>query len=138
MISTKKTIVICGRFLIISHIQVSIRQCISKSKRLVRVSRENESFFKWRINENIMEDDEHNPSRAVGVFRPAVTYVKIITEAIESSPDKKLTLVDIYQYAMKKYDYFTAAGHGWKVIFLLILEFTSAHLINLPIFCKTP
>jgi hypothetical protein len=47
------------------------------------------------------------------------SYADLITEAIESSPEKRLTLAQIYEYMVKNIDYFSDKGEsnssaGWK------------------------
>lgn len=48
------------------------------------------------------------------LFKPTIPYAQMITQAIERRPDKKITLNEIYNYAMSEYDYFKTAGNGWK------------------------
>lgn len=48
------------------------------------------------------------------------SYADLITEAIESSPEKRLTLAQIYEYMVKNIEYFSDKGEsnssaGWKV-----------------------
>jgi Forkhead domain len=50
-------------------------------------------------------------------YKPTVPYAQLITLAIESRHDKKITLNEIYNYAMEQYEYFKTAGSGWKVKF---------------------
>ncbi|KAI8905051.1 hypothetical protein EDD86DRAFT_241619, partial [Gorgonomyces haynaldii] len=47
-------------------------------------------------------------------YKPTVPYAQLITNAIESRSDKKITLNEIYNYAMREYEYFKTAGSGWK------------------------
>lgn len=46
--------------------------------------------------------------------RPDVSYVSIITEALEDAPNRRLILSELYKYFMKRYPYFRTAGSGWK------------------------
>jgi len=39
----------------------------------------------------------------------------LITFAINSSPKKKMTLSEIYQWICEKFPYYKEAGNGWKV-----------------------
>ena len=48
-------------------------------------------------------------------YKPTVPYAQLITQAIESRADKKITLNEIYNFAMEEYEYFKSAGSGWKV-----------------------
>jgi hypothetical protein len=55
--------------------------------------------------------------------KPPYSYATLITYAITNSPNKQLTLNEIYNWVMEKYPYYKTAGTGWKVnikIFLLI------------------
>ncbi|CAG8822888.1 2333_t:CDS:2, partial [Gigaspora margarita] len=42
------------------------------------------------------------------------TYATLINYAIASSPNKKLTLNEIYNWIMENYPYYKTAGAGWK------------------------
>ncbi|CAG8764514.1 10196_t:CDS:2, partial [Racocetra fulgida] len=42
------------------------------------------------------------------------TYATLINYAIENSPNKKLTLNEIYNWIMENYPYYKTAGAGWK------------------------
>ena len=47
--------------------------------------------------------------------KPPYSYATLIRYAIQSSPSKKLTLSQIYQWVMERYPYYSTAGTGWKV-----------------------
>lgn len=47
--------------------------------------------------------------------KPPYSYATLIRYAIQSSPDKKLTLSQIYQWVLERYPYYNTAGAGWKV-----------------------
>ena len=47
--------------------------------------------------------------------KPAYSYAHLITFAINSSPEKRMTLSEIYQWICDKYPYYRIAGNGWKV-----------------------
>jgi len=47
--------------------------------------------------------------------KPAYSYANLITLAINSSPEKRMTLSEIYQWIRDKYPYYRDAGNGWKV-----------------------
>lgn len=47
--------------------------------------------------------------------KPAYSYASLITFAINSSPDKRMTLSEIYQWIIEKYPYYRDAENGWKV-----------------------
>ncbi|KAJ1327210.1 hypothetical protein BSLG_010552 [Batrachochytrium salamandrivorans] len=46
--------------------------------------------------------------------RPTIPYSTIITNALQGSTTGRLTLNDIYNFAMEQYPYFKTAGSGWK------------------------
>ncbi|KAI9272022.1 fork head domain-containing protein [Sporodiniella umbellata] len=46
--------------------------------------------------------------------KPPYSYATLIKYAIENSPDKKLTLNEIYQWIVIHYPYYNSAGTGWK------------------------
>lgn len=47
--------------------------------------------------------------------KPPYSYATLIKYAIENSPNKKLTLSEIYQWVIEHYPYYSTAGTGWKV-----------------------
>lgn len=47
--------------------------------------------------------------------KPPYSYATLIKYAIETSPDNKLTLSEIYQWVIEHYPYYSTAGSGWKV-----------------------
>ena len=47
--------------------------------------------------------------------KPAYSYANLITFAINSSAEKRMTLSEIYQWICDKYPYYRDAGNGWKV-----------------------
>lgn len=47
--------------------------------------------------------------------KPPYSYATLIKYAIENSPQKKLTLSEIYQWVIEHYPYYSTAGTGWKV-----------------------
>ena len=49
-------------------------------------------------------------------LRPQKSYAALISEAIYSTNDKKMTLNGIYSYLMSNYVYFLNAKNGWQVI----------------------
>ncbi len=46
--------------------------------------------------------------------KPPISYACLIAEAIESAPEKKLTLSGIYQFLSEKYPYFRQTRSGWQ------------------------
>jgi forkhead box protein K len=57
----------------------------------------------------------YSPSKAADKVRPSIPYAQLIAEAIESSPEGKITLNGIYTHVSEHYPYFQSAGAGWKV-----------------------
>ena len=47
--------------------------------------------------------------------KPPYSYANLITFAINSSPKKKMTLSEIYQWICENFPYYRDAGNGWKV-----------------------
>ena len=68
-----------------------------------------------------MEDEpkiESNYSRgrdSTAQAKPPYSYTNLITAAINSSPSKRMTLSEIYQWISDNYPYYQNAGYGWKV-----------------------
>lgn len=57
-----------------------------------------------------------------------MSYADLITQAVQSSPDKRLTLSQIYDWMVQNVPYFKDKGDsnssaGWKVRFFLVLSF---------------
>jgi hypothetical protein len=48
--------------------------------------------------------------------KPPYSYVNLITFAINSSPRKRMTLNDIYEWISDNFHYYRRAGNGWKVV----------------------
>lgn len=46
--------------------------------------------------------------------KPAISYACLIAEAINSVPEKKMTLAAIYKYLMDNYPYFRYTKNGWQ------------------------
>ncbi|KAL8569755.1 hypothetical protein ACOMHN_007278 [Nucella lapillus] len=46
--------------------------------------------------------------------KPPYSYANLITFAINSSPQKKMTLSEIYQWICDNFPYYKEAGNGWK------------------------
>jgi Forkhead domain len=47
--------------------------------------------------------------------KPPYSYAMLIRYAIETSPQRKMTLSDIYAWILERYPWFESAGTGWKV-----------------------
>ncbi|RNA10417.1 Forkhead box J3 [Brachionus plicatilis] len=46
--------------------------------------------------------------------KPPYSYVNLITFAINSTPKRKMTLNEIYQWIAENFNYYKNAGNGWK------------------------
>lgn len=49
-----------------------------------------------------------------GFIKPPYSYVQLIVQAITSSPDKQLTLSDIYAYISNHFPFYRATNKGWQ------------------------
>lgn len=47
--------------------------------------------------------------------KPAYSYASLIAQAILDTPDRKLTLNQIYHWIMNKYPYYRSQNSGWQV-----------------------
>lgn len=63
------------------------------------------------LNAEYRGGGEHN--RRDG--KPPYSYVNLITFAINSTPKKRMTLNEIYQWISDNFHYYRRAGNGWKV-----------------------
>ena len=52
--------------------------------------------------------------------KPPYSYANLITFAVNSSPRKRMTLNEIYQWICDNFPYYITAGNGWKVSHLKI------------------
>ncbi|XP_063698004.1 forkhead box protein F1 [Culicoides brevitarsis] len=46
--------------------------------------------------------------------KPPHSYINMIVQAIKSTPDRRMTLSEIYKYLQSKYDFFNGDYSGWK------------------------
>lgn len=51
--------------------------------------------------------------------KPSLSYASLIAQAINSAPEKRITLNGIYQYISENYEYYKYANNGWQVRFTL-------------------
>lgn len=49
------------------------------------------------------------------IAKPPYSYTNLITSAINSSPNKRMALSEIYQWIGDNFPYYKNAGPGWKV-----------------------
>ncbi|CAL8103069.1 unnamed protein product [Calicophoron daubneyi] len=62
----------------------------------------------------IESDRSSTPYQPEG--KPPYSYASLITSAIQSSPEKRMTLSEIYQWICDNFPYYCEAGGGWKVM----------------------
>ncbi|XP_035746475.1 forkhead box protein F1 [Egretta garzetta] len=48
------------------------------------------------------------------VYKPPYSYIALIVMAIQSSPSKRLTLSEIYQFLQARFPFFRGSYQGWK------------------------
>lgn len=69
------------------------------------------------LDPNATLDDDEAQQHKTRESKPPYSYANLITFAINSSPKKKMTLSEIYQWICEKFPYYKEAGNGWKVCF---------------------
>merc|ERR1711862_75825 len=71
-------------------------------------------FVRSSSNSSDKESDVNDEGDIVINPKPHISYAIIISDVIENSPNKKLTLNDIYLGIQEKYPYFKSATPSWK------------------------
>ncbi|XP_073250666.1 forkhead box protein J3-like isoform X1 [Porites lutea] len=66
------------------------------------------------LDPNATLDDDEAQQHKTRESKPPYSYANLITFAINSSPKKKMTLSEIYQWICEKFPYYKEAGNGWK------------------------
>ena len=66
-------------------------------------------------NDPLNAVEETTPPETGSHIKPPYSYVQLIVQAISSSPDRQLTLSDIYAYICKHYPFYRASNKGWQV-----------------------
>ena len=69
-----------------------------------------------------MDSEGEDYSGSCRDSKPAYSYANLITLAINSSPEKRMTLSEIYQWICDKYPYYRDAGNGWKVSGFILVQ----------------
>ena len=68
------------------------------------------------VNDDLLYDAEGTKHfGTTSHVKPPYSYVQLIVQAITSSPDKQLTLSDIYAYICKHFPFYRASDKGWQV-----------------------
>ena len=67
------------------------------------------------LDPNAVLDEDEARQHKTRENKPPYSYANMITFAINSSPKKKMTLSDIYQWICDNFPYYKDAGNGWKV-----------------------
>ncbi|XP_015917373.1 forkhead box protein F1-like [Parasteatoda tepidariorum] len=68
-------------------------------------------------SEDALQAPDRKTSSSGGVRRhekPPYSYIALIVMAIQSSPSKRLTLNEIYQYLQNRFHFFRGQYQGWK------------------------
>lgn len=68
--------------------------------------------------------------------KPPYSYVNLITFAINSTPKKRMTLNEIYQWISDNFNFYKNAGNGWKVWIKNFSAFLDIYLFISKIFKK--
>lgn len=66
--------------------------------------------------------------------KPGYSYANLISLAINSSPERRMTLSEIYTWICDNFPYYRQAGGGWKVIKLNIFSASSLLSVVLVMF----
>jgi len=65
------------------------------------------------MNSNNILDSEFKPE-STGNGKPPYSYATLISYAIQTHPNKQMTLNEIYTWITDHYPYYKKAGNGWK------------------------
>lgn len=102
--------------------QLTMRAAIQKSDATQNAHGTGISKKNALLDPNTTLDQEEVQQHKDG--KPPYSYASLITFAINSSPKKKMTLSEIYQWICDNFPYYREAGSGWKVrIYLNLFKF---------------
>lgn len=66
------------------------------------------------LGSQLLREEPPMTQAEINATKPFISYACLIAEAINGSPDNRLTLADIYKYLMDKYPYFRHTKNGWQ------------------------
>ncbi|XP_055979057.1 forkhead box protein J3 isoform X3 [Sorex fumeus] len=92
--------------------QLTMRAAIQKSDASQNAHGTGISKKNALLDPNTTLDQEEVQQHKDG--KPPYSYASLITFAINSSPKKKMTLSEIYQWICDNFPYYREAGSGWK------------------------
>ncbi|XP_047645483.1 forkhead box protein J3 isoform X3 [Phacochoerus africanus] len=92
--------------------QLTMRAAIQKSDTTQNAHGTGISKKSALLDPNTTLDQEEVQQHKDG--KPPYSYASLITFAINSSPKKKMTLSEIYQWICDNFPYYREAGSGWK------------------------
>uniref|UniRef100_A0A481C6U9 Forkhead box protein J3 isoform 2 n=1 Tax=Sus scrofa TaxID=9823 RepID=A0A481C6U9_PIG len=92
--------------------QLTMRAAIQKSDATQNAHGTGISKKSALLDPNTTLDQEEVQQHKDG--KPPYSYASLITFAINSSPKKKMTLSEIYQWICDNFPYYREAGSGWK------------------------
>ncbi|XP_059996344.1 forkhead box protein J3 isoform X5 [Lagenorhynchus albirostris] len=92
--------------------QLTMRAAIQKSDATQNAHGTGISKKNTLLDPNTTLDQEEVQQHKDG--KPPYSYASLITFAINSSPKKKMTLSEIYQWICDNFPYYREAGSGWK------------------------
>ncbi|XP_038602370.1 forkhead box protein J3 isoform X2 [Tachyglossus aculeatus] len=92
--------------------QLTMRAAIQKSDATQNAHGPGASKKNALLDPNTTLDQEEVQQHKDG--KPPYSYASLITFAINSSPKKKMTLSEIYQWICDNFPYYREAGSGWK------------------------
>lgn len=96
--------------------KLKITLLLNKSKSITAASSATGSRKRIHVRASVNEDDmdDEADSQDEGYSKPPLSYACLIAEAINSVPERRLTLNGIYTYLTDKYPYFRHTKNGWQ------------------------
>ena len=91
--------------------QTELHQVNGEQTELHQVNGEQTEFN----NNNKIKRNQVNGDHNVNMFKkPDLSYIALISQAIQSKPDRKITLKEIYQYIIDTYPYYRFNQSRWQ------------------------